>query len=48
MLKIMGKKIFTICAEFFCLSKPVQQLYEGCPSKSWAFAIIRDRVPVIL
>ena len=36
MLKIMGKKIFTILRIFFCLSKPVSKTLAMLDASAWA------------
>ena len=38
MLKLMGKKIFTIYAENFCLSKPVSQSGQALNTYSFSAA----------
>ena len=40
MLKIMGKKIFTIYADFFCLSKPVVCVLMTLPHGTMGWSII--------
>ena len=48
----MGKHIRHNWVNVFTVVTPLQMksavtyMYEGCPSKSWNFAIIRDCVPV--